>query len=162
MLGFAMAVGNAANLAFGLPIVVGALAGMILLEGFLVTTLDAAVRLTRYLIEEVWRTIFAKYDVFAEPVGPAEKPRWLTDDNTPTGAEGIPIAPDRGESLPAPAFPTATGGAFRSFLQTLRHYWFNSGIAVALMLAFALTGGQRRCGRYSPRLTSSWRRWCWR
>ncbi|MDY6914133.1 MAG: carbon starvation CstA family protein [Planctomycetota bacterium] len=100
VLGFAMAVGNAAKLAFGVPVAVGALAGMVLLEGFLVTTLDTAIRLTRYLIEEIWRTFFAAYDNPAASAGPG---RWLW--------------------------------------KLLRQYWFNSSLAVALTLAFALTGG---------------------
>jgi carbon starvation protein len=57
ILGFAMAVGNAVHLAFGAPITAGAIAGMILMEGFLVTTLDTAIRLTRYLLEEIWRVL---------------------------------------------------------------------------------------------------------
>jgi len=65
VLGFAMAVGTTVKMAFGAPVAIGALAGMILLEGFLVTTLDTAVRLTRYLLEEIWQTLFGKYDVFA-------------------------------------------------------------------------------------------------
>jgi carbon starvation protein len=44
---------------------VGAIAGVILLEGFLVTTLDTAIRLMRYSLEEIWQTLFAKFDVFA-------------------------------------------------------------------------------------------------
>jgi len=142
VLGFAMAVGNAANLAFGLPIAAGAVAGMVLLEGFLVTTLDTAIRLTRYLIEEVWRTIFARYDVFAEPVAMKEQ----TAGNgmeAPTGADGLPVAPSLADQEAAPARPVATRGTFRAMCLVLRQYWFNSGLAVAMMLAFALSGGQK-------------------
>jgi len=143
VLGFAMAVGNAVKLAFGLPIAVGALAGMILLEGFLVTTLDTAIRLTRYLIEEIWRTLLGRFDVFAAPVAPENSRRqWGTGEKTPAGAGGIPITPPSLPSQPAPVLPTATTGPFRSLLKLLRQYWFNSAIAVGLMLAFALTGGQ--------------------
>ena len=140
VLGFAMAVGNAARFAFGLPIAVGALAGMILLEGFLVTTLDTAIRLTRYLIEEVWRTLFGRFDVFAAPVGQKELQEWGKGERAPVGAEGIPIAPPTQETARAPAFPTATMGLRRWVLTLLRQYWFNSAIAVGLMLVFALTG----------------------
>jgi len=140
VLGFAMAVGNAANRAFDVPVAVGALAGMILLEGFLVTTLDTAVRLMRYLIEEVWRTMLGNFDVFAEPIGRKESRQWGTGETSPTGAEGIPIAPAPEESVPAPAFPTATMGPFRWLLMLLRQYWLNSALAVAAMLVFALTG----------------------
>ncbi|MGB2823760.1 MAG: carbon starvation CstA family protein [Phycisphaerae bacterium] len=142
VLGFAMAVGNAAKLAFGAPIAVGALAGMVLLEGFLVTTLDTAIRLTRYLIEEVWRTLFARYDVFAEPVAEQETAEWGKGAETPAGAGGIPVAPEMADQEPAPPRPKETRGFLRAVLKILRMYWVNSAIAVGLMLAFALTGGQ--------------------
>lgn len=143
ILGFALAVGNAGRLAFGAPIVVGALAGMILLEGFLVTTLDTAIRLTRYLIEEIWRTFFGRYDVFAAPVAAAEPHQWPGDEPVPAGAGGIPAITEAADDAPAPPLPTPTAGPFRGLLNVLRQYWFNSAIAVALMLVFALTGGQQ-------------------
>jgi len=143
VLGFAMAVGNCAHLALGAPVALGALAGMVLLEGFLVTTLDAAVRLTRYLIEEVWRTLFGRYDVFAEPVAAAERRQWGQTEPVPAGADGIPVIPEVSMSPPAPALPIATTGLRRTALKFLRHYWVNSGLAVAVTLAFAMTGGQR-------------------
>ena len=143
ILGFAMAVGHAAHQAFGIPSAYGALAGMILLEGFLVTTLDTAIRLTRYLIEEIWRTFLDRYDVFAEPVAAKEPQQWRQGEPTPVGAAGIPAAPSVADAAPAGAAPIATSGAFRGLLQLLRQYWFNSGLAVALMLALALTGGQK-------------------
>jgi carbon starvation protein len=141
VLGFAMAVGNTAKLAFGVPIAVGALAGMVLLEGFLVTTLDTAVRLTRYLIEEVWRTVFARLDVFAEPVAMREQAAGGVE--MPIGADGLPAAPSVADQPAAPSKPVATAGLLRGICLVLRQYWFNSGLAVALMLAFAMTGGQK-------------------
>ena len=66
VLAFAMAVGHTAHVGLGLPIAGGALGAMLLLEGFLVTTLDTAIRLTRYMIEEGWATFFGRYDVFAD------------------------------------------------------------------------------------------------
>jgi len=141
MLGFAMAVGNTAKAAFNVPVAAGALAGMVLLEGFLVTTLDTAIRLTRYLIEEIWRTFFANFDIFAAPVAQAEPAKWAAGQPTPVGADGIPVAPVTSDAVPAPAFPTATTGLSRAVLRVLRQYWFNSALAVALTLAFALTGG---------------------
>jgi len=142
VLGFAMAVGNTGRLAFGAPIAVGALAGMVLLEGFLVTTLDTAIRLTRYLIEEVWRTLFGRYDVFAGPVAEKETAEWGKGEQTPAGAGGIPVAPPTaGHPGPMPT-PKQTKGLLRALLRALRLYWVNSAIAVGLMLAFALTGGQ--------------------
>jgi carbon starvation protein len=140
VLGFAMAVGNTAKLAFGAPIAIGALAGMILLEGFLVTTLDTAVRLMRYLFEEIWQTMFGQYDVFAGKIEiPVDKD--LRDDGrTPTGSDGLPVKPDFINAYvpTGPAIPTS--GAFNFFLRLIRHYWFNSGLAVVFMLFFAMSG----------------------
>jgi len=143
VLGFAMALGNAGKLAFGAPIAVGALAGMVLLEGFLVTTLDTAIRLTRYLIEEIWQTFFGQYDVYAQPVTAEEAQDWGRGDGTPAGADGLPIAPPDATLEAEPGVPTATMGPFRAFLKLTRQYWFNSGLAVALTLGFALSGGVR-------------------
>jgi len=142
VLAFAMAVGWTANLSLGVPIAVGVLAGMILLEGFLVTTLDTAVRLTRYLIEEVWRTLLGRYDVFAAPPA-AKKPQagWMAGEPMPIGAGGIPAVPPDEQMPMAKGQPVATSGAFRALLKLLRQYWVNSALAVGLMLAFALTGG---------------------
>jgi carbon starvation protein len=141
ILGFAMAVGGAGRRALGLPAAVGAIGGMVLLEGFLVTTLDTAIRLTRYLIEEIWRTLFGRYDVFAEPVAAAERRDWGRGDDTPVGAEGIPIAPGPSAEDSPPAGPVSTRGVGRVLLRLLRLYWVNSGLAVGLMLAFAFSGG---------------------
>jgi len=142
VLGFAMAVGNTVRLAFGVPVAVGALAGMVLLEGFLVTTLDTAIRLTRYLIEEVWRALLGRYDVFAAPVAAKETAEWGRGEPTPAGAGGLPIAPEASEQEAAPPRPRETRGLLRGVLSVMRQYWFNSAIAVGLMLVFALTGGQ--------------------
>lgn len=58
ILAFALALGHTLNTGLGLPISFGILFGMLLLEGFIVTSLDTAVRLNRYLFEELWRVIF--------------------------------------------------------------------------------------------------------
>ncbi len=58
ILAIALATGNLVNLAFGIPVWAGAVLGILLLEGFVVTTLDVAVRLNRYLLEEVWTYLF--------------------------------------------------------------------------------------------------------
>ena len=60
ILAFALATGSLVNLAFGLPVWSGTILGILLLEGFVVTSLDVAVRLNRYLLEEVWRFLFKK------------------------------------------------------------------------------------------------------
>lgn len=54
---FALAFGRTLYSGLGLPPSFGILFGMLLLEGFIVTTLDTAVRLNRYLFEELWRAI---------------------------------------------------------------------------------------------------------
>lgn len=56
-LAFALGLGNILNAGFGLPTVYGTIWGILLLEGFLITTIDSIVRLTRYLFGELWVTI---------------------------------------------------------------------------------------------------------
>lgn len=56
-LAFALGLGNILDMSIGLPKVFGTIWGILLLEGFLVTTIDALVRLSRYLFEELWITI---------------------------------------------------------------------------------------------------------
>lgn len=58
VLALALAVGNLVNQAFHLPVWGGTVFGILLLEGFVVTTLDVAVRLNRYLLEELWKIVF--------------------------------------------------------------------------------------------------------
>lgn len=58
VMAFALACGRTfANL--GIPNDVGAVLGILVIEGFLVTTLDTSVRLGRYLFEELWGSVFA-------------------------------------------------------------------------------------------------------
>ncbi len=56
-LAFAAAIGGSLHKGVGLPPVHGTLFGILLLEGFLVTTTDTIIRLTRYLFEELWSTL---------------------------------------------------------------------------------------------------------
>jgi carbon starvation protein len=132
VLGFAFAVGRAGYGAFGLPIAVGALAGMLLLEGFVITTLDTAVRLNRYLIEEIWQEFFGRFDVFADRKAKLEAAEV-------GGSCGIPSEMELPTTRPS-APPIVTHGAWRGFLCFLRFYWVNSGLAVALMLWMAFSG----------------------
>jgi carbon starvation protein len=44
--------------AVGMPLTYGVVFGILLVEGFVVTTLDTAVRLNRYLLEELWSMLF--------------------------------------------------------------------------------------------------------
>lgn len=60
VLAFALAAGGLLHNSLGIPIALGAICGILLIEGFVITTLDAAVRLNRYLFEEFWVLIFPK------------------------------------------------------------------------------------------------------
>lgn len=84
ILAFALSMGLMLNKTLNFPVYYGSVFGILLVEGFVVTTLDAAVRLNRYLFEELWN-VMMKGNV--------------------------------------PAF--------------MRSIWFNSGLAVALMLWLA-------------------------
>ena len=85
ILGFSLAAGRLFHQGLGIPVALGTVFGILLVEGFVVTTLDAAVRLNRYLFEELWSIVLKK----------------------------VP--------------------------RLLRHYWFNSGLSVALMGLLAYT-----------------------
>lgn len=137
ILTFAMGVGYTTHVGLGLPIAYGALGAMLLLEGFLVTTLDTAIRLTRYMIEESWATFFGRYDVFTED-------QQVQAESAPSqeiaGTGGLttekPPVLDYAASAGIP-----TSGLQRFFLQSLKHYWVNSGIAVVLMLLLSMGTG---------------------
>lgn len=58
ILAFSMAMSGLLNKGLGLPIVYGMIFGILMVEGFIATTLDTAVRLNRYLFEELWGILF--------------------------------------------------------------------------------------------------------
>lgn len=58
ILGFSLAAGHLFDQALGINVALGTIFGILLVEGFVITTLDAAVRLNRYLFEELWHIIF--------------------------------------------------------------------------------------------------------
>ncbi|MEW5944795.1 MAG: carbon starvation CstA family protein [bacterium] len=60
ILAFALAMGALMHGSLGLPRDYGTVFGILLVEGFVVTTLDTAVRLNRYLLEELWAILFRK------------------------------------------------------------------------------------------------------
>jgi len=60
ILGFSLAAGRLFHQGLGIPVALGTVFGILLVEGFVVTTLDAAVRLNRYLFEELWTIVFKK------------------------------------------------------------------------------------------------------
>jgi carbon starvation protein len=60
ILGFALGAGRLMHAAFPvIPVAVAVVLGILMVEGFVVTTLDSAVRLCRYLLEEFWQFAFA-------------------------------------------------------------------------------------------------------
>ncbi|MGZ5469744.1 MAG: carbon starvation CstA family protein, partial [Candidatus Aminicenantales bacterium] len=60
ILGFSLAAGRLFHQGLGIPVALGTVFGILLVEGFVITTLDAAVRLNRYLFEELWAIVFKK------------------------------------------------------------------------------------------------------
>ena len=58
VLAFSLATGKLMHNSLRIPIDLGTVFGVLLVEGFVITTLDAAVRLNRYLFEELWAIIF--------------------------------------------------------------------------------------------------------
>jgi len=59
-LAFALGVGKTLEKGFTLPAVYGTVFGILLLEGFLLTTIDTVLRLSRYLLEELRSTVWSK------------------------------------------------------------------------------------------------------
>ncbi|MBN1477997.1 carbon starvation protein A [Candidatus Sumerlaeota bacterium] len=59
VLGFALGAGHLINAAIPLiPLAIATVLGILMIEGFVVTTLDSSVRLCRYMIEEFWVFVF--------------------------------------------------------------------------------------------------------
>jgi carbon starvation protein len=63
-LAFALAVGKTLFNGIGLPTIYGTLFGILILEGFLITTIDTVIRLERYLFEELWAVLFVEIPAF--------------------------------------------------------------------------------------------------
>jgi len=63
-LAFALAVGKTLFNGFGLATIYGTLFGILILEGFVITTIDTIIRLERYLFEELWATLFSNVPRF--------------------------------------------------------------------------------------------------
>jgi carbon starvation protein len=60
ILGFSLAAGRLFHQGLGIPVALGTVFGILLVEGFVITTLDAAVRLNRYLFEELWSIVLKR------------------------------------------------------------------------------------------------------
>lgn len=58
ILAFSLAMGYLLERSLHVPAAFGTIFGILMVEGFVITTLDAAVRLNRYLLEELWSLLF--------------------------------------------------------------------------------------------------------
>lgn len=58
ILAFSISMGYMLNDVLGIRISIGAVIGILVLEGFVITTLDTAIRLCRYILEEFWIFLF--------------------------------------------------------------------------------------------------------
>jgi carbon starvation protein len=59
-LAFALGVGRTLDHGLGIPTIYGAIFGILILEGFVITTIDTIIRLERYLLEELWEATLVK------------------------------------------------------------------------------------------------------
>jgi len=64
ILAFAAGAGGLLDKGLGISPVYGTIFGILLVEGFVVTTLDTGVRLNRYLFEELWQVMFKEVPGF--------------------------------------------------------------------------------------------------
>lgn len=64
ILAFSLAVGYLLHQTIGISVALGAVMGILMVEGFVITTLDVAVRLNRYLFEELWQALTEKVPGF--------------------------------------------------------------------------------------------------
>ncbi len=85
VLAFSVAVAGICEKGLGIPLWMGVVFGLLMVEGFVLDTLDVSIRLNRYLLEEIWADVFKV-------------------------VPGI-----------------------------LKNYWFNSGLAVILMMVLAFS-----------------------
>ncbi len=60
VLAFALGMGHLVFKALDIPMEYGVIFGMLMVEGFIVTTLDTAARLNRYLLEELWTALWPR------------------------------------------------------------------------------------------------------
>ncbi len=60
ILAFALSVGYLLHNVSGLPMFIGSIIGILMVEGFVITSLDTAIRFIRYLIEELWQVMLPR------------------------------------------------------------------------------------------------------
>jgi len=59
-LAFSLGVAGTLEMGLGIPRYMGVVFGLLMLEGFVLDTLDVSVRLNRYLLEELWSLVFTR------------------------------------------------------------------------------------------------------
>ncbi len=64
VLAFSVGVAGVAKQGLGIPLWLGLVFGLLMVEGFVLDTLDVSVRLNRYLLEEVWNALFKSVPSF--------------------------------------------------------------------------------------------------
>ncbi len=64
VLAFSLGVAGVCELGLGIPRWLGVVFGLLIVEGFVLDTLDVSIRLNRYLLEEVWRSVFERVPAF--------------------------------------------------------------------------------------------------
>lgn len=64
VLAFSLGVGHLVNGSLKIPVDMAVVFGILMVEGFVITSLDAAVRFNRYLFEELWAIIFENPPAF--------------------------------------------------------------------------------------------------
>jgi carbon starvation protein len=64
VLAFSIGVAGIFNVGLGIPQWLGLLMGLLMVEGFILDTLDVSIRLNRYLLEEIWAVCFEKVPAF--------------------------------------------------------------------------------------------------
>lgn len=60
VLAFSVGVAGVCESGLGIPRWLGLVFGLLMVEGFVLDTLDVAIRLNRYLLEEIWATVFRR------------------------------------------------------------------------------------------------------
>jgi carbon starvation protein len=161
ILAFSLSVGRLLRNTLHIPVDLGTVFGILLVEGFVITTLDAAVRLNRYLFEELWAMVFAGPDA-AQEIGAcsdtARKTGTMQRNAFGTGAGGVLMllgivgvtcqvsyhlygtAIGAGVGLLVLSVVFLVLGYVLAFQpMMLRNYWLNSGLAVLLMWVLGYT-----------------------
>ncbi len=60
VLAFSVGVAGLCERGLGIPVWLGVVFGLLMVEGFVLDTLDVAIRLNRYLLEEIWSALFRR------------------------------------------------------------------------------------------------------